>query len=406
MTNNKSQISNLKSQIPRRIYHFLSRTNVAAVLIAIVLLLAVLGSCLPQLTPTIEADPERLARWEAAVRARYGALTDLLIASEAFRCFRSPVFLVSVTLLALSTLVCTLNRWRAVWRRAFHQPVRCSDVALDGAPYTARLTAPMTVDLPHIVRESLKPRDFRVRTTEVATTNHPTIHLRGDRYRLAPLATLVTHLAVLLLLLGAALSSGYGWREELTIGPGEVIEAGHGSGVALCNEGFTITRYPDGSVASYEAKVAIIAGGQEVVHDSVLVNEPLHYGPVRLYLQAYAGTPDGYSVTLLAVHDPGYGVVITAGFLLLLGLTVSFNFPHCWIHARIEPEGACPEVAEGARPEVTEGARPEVTEGTLRLAGRDDRRAHNFGREFEALVEEIRRTVGMEEGMKRGGRSC
>ena len=300
----------------------------------------------------------------------------------------------TVALLALSTLVCTLNRWRAVWRRTFHQPVRCSDIALDTAPHTARLTVPPTVDLPHIVRESLEQRGFRVRTTEVVTTNHPTnhptnqpsnqptIHLRGDRYRLAPLATLVTHMAVLLLLLGAALSSGYGWREKLTIGPGEVVEVGHGSGVALRNEGFTITRYPDGSVASYEAEVAIIAEGREVAHDSVLVNKPLTYGPVRLYLQAYAGTPDGYSVTLLAVHDPGYGMVITAGFLLLLGLTVSFNFPHCCVHARIEPQG------------------------TLRLTGRADRRAHNFGREFEALVEEIRRTVGMEEGTERGGRPC
>ncbi len=369
-------------------WRFLAQTNVAAVLIAVVLLLAVLGSWFPQLPPTIAADPERLARWEAAVRARYGVLTDLLVASGAFRCFRSPVFLVPVALLALSTLVCTLNRWRGLWRRAFHQPVRCSEIALDGAPHTARLTVtpPLVGGAGGgIVRESLEQRGFRVRTTEVVTTNHqtnhptnyptnhptnhPTIHLRGDRYRLAPLATLVTHLAVLLLLLGAALSSGYGWREELTIGPGEVVEVGHGSGVALRNEGFTITRYPDGSVASYEAEVAISAGGREVVHGSVLVNEPLAYGPVRLYLQAYAGTPDGYSVTLLAVHDPGYGMVITAGFLLLLGLTVSFNFPHCCVHARIEPEG------------------------TLRLAGRADRRACGFGREFEALVEEIGRSV-------------
>ena len=384
MTNDKSEIPNPKSQILKRAYRFLAQTNVAAALIAVVLLLAVLGSCFPQLPPTIAADPERLARWEAAVRTRYGALTGLLLASGAFRCFRSPVFLVPVALLALATLVCTLNRWRGLWQRVFHQPVRCSDVALDGAPHTARLimTPPLVGEAGGgIVRERLEQCGFRVRTTEVTPTTHPTtyptnhpplqptIHLRGDRNRLAPLATLVTHLAVLLLLLGAALSSGYGWREELTIGPGEVVEVGHGSGVALRNEGFTITRYPDGSVASYEAEVAIIAEGREVAHDSVLVNKPLTYGPVRLYLQAYAGTPDGYSVTLLAVHDPGYGVVITAGFLLLLGLTVSFNFPHCCVHARIEPEG------------------------TLRLAGRADRRACGFGREFEALVEEIKRAV-------------
>jgi len=174
---------------------------------------------------------------------------------------------------------------------------------------------------------------------------------------------------VLLLLLGAALSSGHGWREELTIEPDEMAEVGHGSGLVLRNEGFNIAHHLDGSVASYEAEVTIAEGGQEVTHGRVRVNEPLSYGPVRLYLQAYAETSDGYSVTLLAVHDPGYGVVIAAGFLLLLGLTVSFNFPHCCVHARIEPEG------------------------TLCLAGQADRRAWDFGREFEALVEEIRRTV-------------
>ncbi len=353
--------------------------DVAAVLIAIILLLAVLGSFFPQLPQTIATDPERLAQWEAAVRAKYGALTDLLAASGAFRCFRSPVFLIPVALLALATLVCTLNRWRGLWRRAFHQPVRCSDAALDSAPHIARLTAapPLVGGAGGgIVRDSLRRRGFRVRTTEVVTTNGPLIYLRGDRNRLAPLATLVTHLAVILLLLGAALSSGYGWREELTIGPGEMAGVGHGSGLALRNEGFNIAHYPDGSVASYEAEVTIAEGGQEVTHGRVRVNEPLSYGPVGLHLQAYAETPDGYSVTLLVVHDPGYCVVIAAGFLLLLGLTVSFNFPHCWVHARIEPEG------------------------TLRLAGRADRWACDFGREFEALVEELRRTVEDErEGM-------
>jgi cytochrome c biogenesis protein ResB len=99
----------------------------------------------------------------------------------------------------------------------------------------------------------------------------------------------------------------------------------------------------------------------------VRVNEPLICRSVELHLSGYAGTEGQYTVTLLAVRDPGYGLVVVAGFLLLLGLTVGFNFPHCWIHARVEPEG------------------------TLRLAGRTDERAGDFGREFAALVTEIER---------------
>jgi len=219
------------------------------------------------------------------------------------------------------------------------------------------------------VRESLERRGFRVRTTKVVTTNDSLIYLRGDRNRLTPLATLVTHLAVLLLLLGTALSSGYSWRDEIAIGPGETAELGHGSGLALRYEGFTVARYPDGGVAGYEAEVAVIEEGRQVAQGCIRVNEPLTYGPIRLTLRGYSGVEDHYSVTLLAVHDPGYGPVIVAGFLLLLGMTVSFNFPHCWVHARIEPDG------------------------TLCLAGRADRRACDFGWEFEALVEEIGRLV-------------
>jgi cytochrome c biogenesis protein ResB len=365
MANDKSQIQKPRAQIVRWVYRSLARVDVAAILIVIVLLLATLGSCFPQLSPSVAADPGRMAQWEAGVRARYGGMTDGLVAGGVFRWFRSPVFLVPLALLAGATLVCTLDRWRGIWRRAFYQPVRCSDAALDTAPHTARLSTSPAVDLAAVAREGLERRGFRVRTTEVVTTNHPRVYLRGDRNRLAPLATLVTHLAVLLLLLGAALSSGYGWREEIAIGPGETAEVGHGSGLALRNEGFAIERYADGSVAGYEAEVIVIDGGREATRGTVRVGEPLTYGLVGLVLQGYAEAPGGTSVALLAVRDPGYGPVVAAGLLLLLGLTVSSNFPHCWVHARIDPDG------------------------TLRLAGRADRRACDFGREFTALAGEI-----------------
>jgi len=383
-SSDESPISNLQPPILKRIYRFLGRMDVAAVLILVVLLLAVLGSGFPQLSPSVAADPARLAQWEVVVRARYGGLADVLAAVGAFRCFRSPVFLVPLALLAAATLVCTLDRWRRLWRRAFRQPVRCSQAEFDGAPHTAKLSAAPAVDPATAVRECLEGRGFRVRATEVATTEHlsrtdatevattdrPLVYLRGDRSRLALLATLVTHLAVSLLLAGVALSGGYGWREEVMLGPGEAAEIGHGSGVAVRNAGFTVERYPDGSAAGYEAQIACITEGQSAASRRIRVNEPLTYGPVRLYLRGYGGTEGQHSITLLAVHDPGYGPVIVAGFLLLFGMAVSFNFPHCCVRARIEPDG------------------------TVCLAGRADRRAYDFGREFTELVEEVRRATG------------
>jgi len=375
MANDQSPTSNPQSPIPKRALRFLGRIDVAAVLILVLLLLALLGSCFPQLSSAVAADPERLSRWEAVVRARYGGLADLLFATSVFRWFRSPVFLVPLALLAIATFVCTLERWRGIWRRAFYRPVRCSDAAFDHAPHTAALlSAAPPVGVAEVVRQALGQRGFKVRTTEVITADGRHVYLRGDRNGLTPLATLVTHLAVVLLLLGAALSATFGWREGIALDPGETAPIGHGSGLTLRNEGFAIQRYPDGTVAGYEAHVAVVAEGREPVPGTIRLNEPLHYHGVGLLLQAYQETAGGTSVTLLARRDPGYGLVIAAGFLLLLGMTVSFNFPHCCVRASVEPEGA------------------------LRLAGRADRRACDFGRDFAALAEEIKCTITLQEG--------
>ncbi len=351
--------------ILKRVWHFLTRLNVAAVLILVLLLLIALGSCFPQLSPPLAADAGRLAGWQTDVRSRYGGLADLLATMGVFRWSRSPVFLVSLALLAVATLVCTLDRWRIVWRRAFHRPVRGSDLAFEATPYTARLTGPSAAALPALVREHLARWSFRVRSETIGDV----VYLRGDRNGLAPLATLVTHLAVLLLLLGAGLSIGYSWQETLTIEPGEIAGLGSGRGLAVRNDGFAISRYPDGNVATYQAEVAIIEGEQAVMGGKVRVNEPLIYDGVGFYLNGYGEKATGYRITLLAGRDPGYGLVIAAGFLLLVGLTVSFNFPPGHIYARIEPDGM------------------------LQLAGIAERWAGDFGGEFRALVAALERSI-------------
>jgi cytochrome c biogenesis protein ResB len=342
----------------------LLRLDVAAALVAAVLLAAVLSSCFPTLTPELAADAGRLATWEAGIRARYGALADVLMAGGAFSLFRSPIFLVPLAALALATLACALDRWRKVWRRVFYRPALSSDAPFTAAPYTASLAAAPDTPWPSVIRDSLEQRGFHVQSQTLGDI----LYLRGDRNRLAPLATLINHLAILLLLLGAGLSSA-GWREEVTIGPGQAAAVGQAAGLAARNDRFAIERHADGSVAAYRADITLLDGGREVIRRAVQVNQPLTYGSLGFYLRGYAETDGGTSVTLLAVYDPGYGLVIAAGAALLLGLVVIFYFPACSVYAQVAPGG------------------------TLRLAGQADRRTADFGREFEALVSEFGRAA-------------
>jgi cytochrome c biogenesis protein ResB len=210
------------------------------------------------------------------------------------------------------------------------------------------------------------------------------VHVRGDRNRMARLATLVTHAAVLLLVLGVALSSVLGWREELTLGRGEAADVGAGrrwggkdfqpsnggSGLRVRSEGFSILRYADGTVAGYEAQVEISQAGLDTMRGQIRLNEPLSYRGVAFTLYGYSSNGESQSITLQAVHDPGYGLSVASGLMMFLGMTVSFNFPPCCVYVRVQPGGV------------------------LRLAGRADRRAWGFARQFAALVDEIRGSTG------------
>ena len=102
-----------------------------------------------------------------------------------------------------------------------------------------------------------------------------------------------------------------------------------------------------------------------IAQGQVRPNYPLNVGNRGLYLMGFVPTAEGVAITLQIVRDPGYGLVLMAGFLVLLGMVVRFNFPHCCIFARLE------------------------SDGTLRLAGRADRRACDFGSEFQALMTEL-----------------
>src|SRR5512137_1037530 len=113
-----------------RVWRWLGRTDVAAVLMAIVLLVVACGSWFPQLTPAVSGNSERLTRWQTDVLSRYGALAGALARAGAFRFYHSPLFLGLVTLLGFATLACTLQRWQAKWAQAFHRSGPFSEAAL------------------------------------------------------------------------------------------------------------------------------------------------------------------------------------------------------------------------------------------------------------------------------------
>ena len=362
--------STKKQNFLKRTWNFLVRVDVASVLIVALLLLAVVGSCFPQRPPEVITNPASMAHWEAGILDRYGPLAKTLTSLGVFRFSETPVFIACLALLGMITLFCLLDRWQAIWRKAFQKEVQRPEVVFQAAPYTACLTIPPGNNFSQTLQENLGQRGFRLKFEHT----NDTTHFRADRYRLSVLATLVSHLGLVLLLAGAIISGVFSWREVVTLPPGEPVAIDHRRNINLENEGFTIEHYPNGSASGYEANIKIRDSNLEESQGRIRINEPLTYAGVSFYLQGFTRTEAGDTITLLAEHDPGYTPIILAGFLLLLGISVTFNFPYSVIYGRIE------------------------LGSQLRLAGSAERWASDFETEFDTLVERFQQRLGQSPG--------
>jgi cytochrome c biogenesis protein ResB len=366
----------------KRAWRWLARPAVLAALVIALLALLALGTLLPQL-PTVAPGPAELDEWRALAQTRYGPLAALLEAVGAFRLYRSPLLWTLIALLGAATLSCTLRRWPGKWQSVFSpatRPAENTAAALSHEVEAAShsevlelaesraLGGAEAVELPRldllceIARGALVQHDYRVRDESMPDL----VWLQGDRNRLSALGTLVDHMAVLMILAGVCLSTILGWRESLTMEPGGTAQVGHGSGITLHSEGFEVERYQDGSPAAYTAQVTIERGGG-TERRAIGVNQPASTHGIRFYLQGYRLDEGRYAVTLMAVHDPGYGVVVLGGLLFLAGILVALYFPRSSVRIRITGPS-----------------------GTLRLTGWADHRAYDFDRDFAALAADLR----------------
>lgn len=316
-----------------QIWRGLGRTRLAITLLLLTLSCVGLGTLFPQLP----SDPSHRPAWWALVERRFGPLYGPLRALGLFDLFSTLWFWALVGLLLLSTLACTLNRLRPLVRAVFRPRVRLPDERFESAASRVTLRFPSSQVVEKRIAATLKRHGYATRWEQEGHR----LYFLADRFGLARLGTLLTHTAVLLLALGVALGALLGWREQgVVVHSNQVTWLGHGTGLGLRCQRFEIERYADGSPRAYRAELTLSKGGGEIGAKTVEINHPIHYGGVRLYLTGYRlSQDDACQVTLSAVRDPSFSLVVLAGALLLVGLTVTFGLTPRRLWARVVPVG-------------------------------------------------------------------
>jgi cytochrome c biogenesis protein ResB len=107
----------------------------------------------------------------------------------------------------------------------------------------------------------------------------------AERGRWSQTATAVSHFAALTLLLAVALRPVLSWQEGgVTLLPGQVYQAGHGTGLAV-RAGLAAPR-PEGA-AGFEVPLAILPASGPAITETVGLNHPLTTGGLSFHLQGY-----------------------------------------------------------------------------------------------------------------------
>jgi cytochrome c biogenesis protein len=268
-----------------RLWRFFSSLKLAVILLIAITVVSLLGTLFPQLTPEVVHDHQASASWLAMARDKYGTLARVYETLGLFDVYRSPGFALLIIALILNTLVCTIRRFKATWQAIRARPkVVMPDMFYERVACRASLALAQEAEAADAARWALARRRYRVLVEEQAGATY----LYADRNRWARVGTLITHLGVVLIVLGFVWSQGWGWREPaVALGPGELYQVGRGNDFQVRNDGFEVERYPGGLPKDYRARLTVLQGNSQVISKTVRVNDPLSYQGVGFYLSSY-----------------------------------------------------------------------------------------------------------------------
>ncbi|MFO8057670.1 MAG: cytochrome c biogenesis protein ResB [bacterium] len=216
--------------------------------------------------------------------------------------YHTKYFRVLLGILFINLLICTLQRLPQAYRR-MRQDGR--DRALP-PPRKADFSLRVDSENPEVVllkaeqiafgkganvkrRRMPWPRGKGV--PDAAENSLISFHSRGRWSLLGPY---VTHLGILLILVGGIIGSLYSLSAGVLLRPGEATRTARMDNNVQVRLGFTIQcndfqieRYEDRQPSDYISELSIIDEGRTVKEKRIEVNKPLHYGGFGIYQSSY-----------------------------------------------------------------------------------------------------------------------
>jgi len=285
------------------IWGWLSSVRTAIFLITSIAILCFIGIYFVQAPGEVLGDPVAYAAWvQQNALPRYGSLTPIFDWLRFFTIFSSWYFMLLLTVVALSIIVCTLNRAPGIWHNFKHPLIRRNDNFYQNALERSEYTHPNAVTW---TQTEFRKRGYRVRTLK----ENEVTYLYANKNSWTTLSTFVFHAALVTLFMAGVISqwhgfspnsparhflpaplvslsdslAGFTFDQALPDGQSAVVyPRGTPHNISFRANNFTATFDPKTSLPTdYVTDLSVYQDGELVAHSNHLrVNDPLSYGGV------------------------------------------------------------------------------------------------------------------------------
>jgi cytochrome c biogenesis protein len=274
------------TDLGERLWHFFISMRTGLVLILALAFLGLIGTLVIQAPAGLAADPKAHAVWVESVRPKYGGWTGVLDTLGLFSIFSSVWFRGITVLLMTSVLACSVNRAPHLWKLTFHPRTKVSEAFFGHAPLSlASTTAATPSDAAAVIETAFRARRFRT----IVETEGDVVHVYADHNRFGPFGTVIAHLSLVFILVGALAGGMLGFRnDDLAIAVGSTVAIGNGTGLSVQATRFADSYYTNGSPSDYASDLVVYRDGGQVAAATIRVNEPLTVGDVTFY-QSFFG---------------------------------------------------------------------------------------------------------------------
>lgn len=274
--------SNLSSGVFQSGWRFLASLKLTVALLLCIALVSIIGTVIPQ----------NLSM--QAYMAKYGLFGyQLFVLLDIVDMYHSWWFVGLLLMLVVNIVVCSIDRLENTWRVIFSKAHK-----FDLEAYQRRKNRlDFEIDRPAINIDTTYQKFLskrygyhRIETLENGFA------LMAERGRWTRLGVYIVHLSVVVMLLGGLIGSRFGFEGAVNIAEGESADT-----IVLNRSGHPFTlpfsiRCDDFDVQFYEgtqrpkefrSRLMLVQDGREVATKEIIVNDPLKYNGIGIYISSY-----------------------------------------------------------------------------------------------------------------------